>query len=401
MNKAKVLRVVVYFAIFKLMFLGLSLLMEQNFMQVFEIQNLGSKDFSFNDMYYRVESKEGLEKNEHFTAKKSVVLVNSGSLDREKFREQLSMVIHQIEAFEPSVVGVDHMFAKKSEVPDSATQLLTFSLESYPNIVTASPPKPKQKDFLRIQTQQGDVEFPVVHHSIRYYQDGPQTFGSKICKIATGRDDRKDEADGKFPIHYASIQNGIVHWQEAENSLYDINFKYLEASELFDSNNREGLKNLLRNKIVLVGHLGTTEATNLFDSEDKHPVPVDTSEVANRERIMAGVVIHANAIENILHPNQAFFEWKGWSLWIFTEAFFLAYLLFIMFTEFGKLFNIILLAAITFPIIYLVLFMMEKGVYVTMGVTLLQLLIVEEVLEIIDYFYNKLKKIFPSKKTVE
>jgi len=116
---------------------------------------------------------------------------------------------------------------------------------------------------------------------------------------------------------------------------------------------------------------------------------------------MPGAVIHANALENIIHPKNKFSEWKGLTLLLLTELVFLLYLIFIMFTEFGKLFNVLLLAIISFPLIYLVLFMMEGGVYVTLGVTLLQLLMVEEVLEIIDFIYDKLRRLQPSKKQKE
>jgi CHASE2 domain-containing sensor protein len=396
----QIVKVLVYFGIFKLLFIGLALLLQQNFMQVFEIQNLGSKDFSFNDMYYRVKLKEGLEYSPHFSKKKTVVLINSGSLDRENFRYALSRVLYRLERFEPLAIGIDHTFSKKSAQADSSTHQLKEAITTTSNLVLAKIPSESQSS-IQFNRPLGEVELPVVHFSIRYYKDGPQTFASKLGEAAGFEKDDYNESDGKFPIHYSSVQNGLVHWLNMENHLYDINFKYVEAPELFDTSQFKALKKILRNKIVIIGHLGSPDAFNLFDVEDKHPVPVDTNNVANRERIMPGAVIHANALENIIHPKNKFSEWKGLTLLLLTELVFLLYLIFIMFTEFGKLFNVLLLAIISFPLIYLVLFMMEGGVYVTLGVTLLQLLMVEEVLEIIDFIYDKLRRLQPSKKQKE
>jgi CHASE2 domain-containing sensor protein len=400
MKNNQVFKVLVYFGIFKLLFIGLAFLLAQNFMQLFEIQNLGSKDFSFNDMYYRVKMKEGLEHSPHFSRKKSVVLINSGSLNRDQFRYELSQVINRLNTFEPSAIGIDHTFGKQSTQPDSSTNQLREAIAYSSHTVMARIPS-EMKNTLHFNQPSGDVELPVVHFSIRYYKDGPKTFASQLCEQAGFKKEEADESDGKFPIHYSSIQNGIVHWLNREDQYYDINFKFVEGPELFDTNYVADLENLLKGKIVIVGHLGSPDGFNLFDVEDKHPVPVDTANVANRERIMPGAVVHANAVENILHPEEKFSEWKGWSLYLALELIFLLYLIFIMFTEFGKLFNVLLLAIISFPLIYLVLFMMEAGVYVTLGVTLLQLLMVEEVLEIIDFIYDKLRKLKPSKKLNE
>jgi hypothetical protein len=400
MKNKQVFKVLVYFGIFKLLFIGLAFLLQQNFMQVFEIQNLGAKDFSFNDMYYRVKMKEGLEHSPHFSRKKSVILINSGSLNRAQFRHELSLLIDRLNTFEPSAIGIDHTFSRQSEQPDSSTTQLKEAIAFSAHTVMARIPS-EEKNTLLFNHPSGDVELPVVHFSIRYYKDGPSTFASKLCEQAGFKKEEADESDGKFPIHFSSIQNGMVHWLNRENQYYDINFKFVEGPELFDSNNVAALKNLLKGKIVIVGHLGSPDGFNLFDIEDKHPVPVDTTNVANRERIMPGAVVHANAVENILHPEEMFSEWKGWTLYLAMELIFLLYLIFIMFTEFGKLFNVLLLALISFPLIYLVLFMMEAGIYVTMGVTLLQLLMVEEVLEIIDFIYDKLRRLKPSKKLDE
>ena len=44
-------------------------------------------------------------------------------------------------------------------------------------------------------------------------------------------------------------------------------------------------------------------------------MPIDSEKIMLREKTMHGAVIHANAIENILHPESKFFELHG--IWHF------------------------------------------------------------------------------------
>ena len=49
-------------------------------MQLFTVKELSSADFTFNDLYYRVQGRSNF-KNKNFRTPKSVVLINTGSLD--------------------------------------------------------------------------------------------------------------------------------------------------------------------------------------------------------------------------------------------------------------------------------------------------------------------------------
>jgi len=115
---------------------------------------------------------------------------------------------------------------------------------------------------------------------------------------------------------------------------------------------------------------------------------------------MYGSVIHANAIENIIHPSSCFSEMSDLQNTILQETLFILFLL-LLFCEFGKLVNLLIL--VVFSILYLifVLKIMEYNIYIKVSNTLLYLLFIEEFYEVLQPFYVKLSKKLKMRKQDE
>ena len=81
------------------------------------------------------------------------------------------------------------------------------------------------------------------------------------------------------------------------------------------------IKDQIKNKIIIIGHLGEI----LNDSNDKHRVPCDTSQFILRDKKMYGAVIHANAIENIIHPSSRYLELTKFENMLLEEILFIIF----------------------------------------------------------------------------
>jgi CHASE2 domain-containing sensor protein len=104
---------------------------------------------------------------------------------------------------------------------------------------------------------------------------------------------------------------------------------------------------------------------------------------------MPGVLIHANAIDNLLRKEVRFIEISAtWWFKFLGLLLIFAYLYFLIFMEAGKVVNILLMLGLSLPALYVVLYLMQYNWYIEMGSTLLQLLVFEEMVEIFTPVYN-------------
>jgi hypothetical protein len=113
---------------------------------------------------------------------------------------------------------------------------------------------------------------------------------------------------------------------------------------------------------------------------------------------MPGPVIHANAVENFLHPKEKFFELKGFWFIFLQQLLYFFYLAFVLFEKLGNVTKKIALGILSVISFIVVIKLMNWGIYVTMGTTLLQLLIIEEITEMFDPYYTKLEIFFKKRK---
>tara|TARA_B110000285_G_C15117479_1_gene615017 strand:+ start:340 stop:1446 length:1107 start_codon:yes stop_codon:yes gene_type:complete len=359
--------------------------MDSRFMQVFALNHISSSDFSFNDLYYRIQSEKSLEGQLHFYREKSVILINSGSIDT-KFRSELAYLIDEINRHNPKVIGIDHTFL--DDEWKEGTDKLKASFGESENIVLAHDPinEVTTSKYIGDGKRKGDVSFPDTLATMRNYYSHDSTFAFLLAREAFP-DQAKAVSESKtFPIHYSCKGNGL------KTASSQINFECLEARDILNGTINSKDLELLENKIIIIGHMGKERINNENDIEDKFAVPTDMKNITNRLPSMYGSVIHANAIENILHPETHFREWNGLWFIIFKELLIIAFLAFLLFLHFGKFINIMALTIITIPVLLIVLKLMEYNIYISMGATLLHLLLFEELVEIIGPTYSRVTK---------
>lgn len=380
----------------KLLIYSFKFVFSLGLLSIANIEMQSSSDVCLNDFYYRINT---IEKNQ-IPLSQNIILINSGSLSKEKFRPDLADLLTVLKANSPKVIGIDHDFDSANK--KYGTEKLVSLIQSTPNLILG-------KDSLRSNrfnlksSSYGYVNFPKSTNSIRYYYEGNNTFAAKISKEFNKKTIFDQKHNDKFVINYISQDYYNISsnnypfnsYTEFTFSPYSNQFPMLEGSDVLLNNewNKKNLKKFIKNKIVLIGHMGSKDISDYRnDVEDKFAVPCDTSSFFFRQKTMSGLQIHANAIENLITPENKFIELnkKTWFVLI-EELLLIFYICILIFMRVGKIFNIILMLALSIPLLYLVIFGMKHLFYIEMGGTLLSLLIFEELIEMIEPIYKKVE----------
>jgi hypothetical protein len=407
-KKKNIIKFLFFYLSIKLLLLIVGFFISSNFFQIFNIENSGNPDLVFNDLHFKAQYKD-CQNNPHYTRKKSVVLINSGSLDIDSFRLELSKVLKKLKDYKPAAIGIDHDFSKTEKI---GTDSLKLAIESNPKIVVSyrslKDDNTIDSSYLEFNSLRGDTRFPDFY-TIRNYFGQEQTFAFQLTKIAYPDKVQKLKIpNNTFNINYCSVESGIFTYhpdsvfvrlfEDTNNiKLNAVNFKYIEADDLLklnDSLNSDIISEVIKDKIVIIGHLGTNLYDKEYDIQDKFPVPIDNERIMLREKKMHGAVIHANAVENIIHPDSRFTELSFISDFLFHELLCILFLL-LMFLDLGKLANLLILIGISIPYVIVVLNLMSHHVYIPTTSTLLSLFFIEEFYEIVEpihkYFTKRLK----------
>ena len=384
----------------KLLMLVIQFVLSQPFMSIFQIETNAANDICLNDLHYKI-SREIPNNN----LSNNIVLINSGDMSIDSFRLQFAQLIDYIDFFKPKVIGVDHDFSNNSDILGT-TELVT-SISSKNNIVLGLDEESNYDKIKISNATYGSVNFFEHFHTVRRYNSDTNTFAAKIA-VKHSSNSAYLNKNKSFVINFVAQDFKLLKMNE--NDIY--NFKFSEESnykipsfnskEILQSNNFKLLQETFQNKIILVGHLGNNKLNDIRnDLEDKYAVPCDTN-LLFRQKTMPGVVIHANAIENIINPKKSFnaLSDEFWFIFI-EELFIIAYLSFLLIYSVGKLINILVMLLFTIPLLFIVLYVMQFSFYIEVGTTLLQLLIFEEMVEILEPLYNKLKYKFKNKKILD
>ena len=107
---------------------------------------------------------------------------------------------------------------------------------------------------------------------------------------------------------------------------------------------------------------------------------------------MYGAVIHANAFYNIVHEESRYSEWTGWPFILLSNVLLLLFLAFLIFFHLPKIINILLVTLLVIPMLYFTVKFMEYGIYISVGATILHVIVIEEMVEIIDPFYKRISQ---------
>lgn len=397
--RKKLLKLLVFYVAMHLLFVGIHWLSQKPIFNLISLEHLITSDASLNDLHYPLRRQQEADPPS-LTGK--VILINTGSLPKDSFRQGLAQTLNRIAAFNPKVIGVDHDFNPDTSI--QGTQELIDALQRTPQLILASKTTmPYTPLPLSAPIQYGNVEFPDHQSTIRRYSSDTAAFAFRIAQHLT-QFPLKKPANKTFVINYLTGADGYFTpnsdfylFYAAAPEEKQSSFLMLEAGDILkrDSLTLDALRLLAPGRALILGHLGNPNLFNRSnDIEDKHRVPVDTN-LINRERTMDGVLIHANVIENLLTPTNRFLTISdSWLFALLKQILILLFLYYLLFCSLGKAINILLLTLLSFPLIYFVLYLMNRNIYLEIGLTLLQFMILEEVVEVfesIHHLYSKAK----------
>jgi CHASE2 domain-containing sensor protein len=248
----------------------------------------------------------------------NIVLVNIGTLSRAEIAEQVNI----INKCEPKVIGIDSFFRRLKPNNPEGDSLLALALSQAKNLVMVT------KLHLRDSTDIFDsleTSHPIFMQnakgaSANLITEGKEAFRtarvfSSFDTISAGS--MSGYVDTFFAVKVAdtyragSAEVMVKRRKETETiryrgNIYGIKSKFfaIDAHDILDSN---FLPDLLRNKIVLMGYMGSEIGTseNIWD-EDKFFTPLNDHYVGKAVPDMFGIVVHANIVSMIL--NQRFVD---------------------------------------------------------------------------------------------
>jgi CHASE2 domain-containing sensor protein len=391
MRRVKILFFI--FITFKLTILCAYLLYKNFPLQLIHFEHLAMEDVVFNDIYYSVRP----ETDKSLITEKEVVLINSGTIPTDSFRLKLAYVITEVNRYKPDAIGIDMIFENNKDI--FFDSVLNATLAKNKNIVLPINGINRKKQIFETSFS-GVANFPTKENeSVREYytkfpneKDTIPSFASLLCKIK----DKAFNNEGEINfLKYSTVGKGYYNALKKNHDVTNYNFPALEAVDILNKKDTSLFRELLFNKIVIIGHLGNNSMDNANDVEDKHRVPTDST-LINRAPIMPGAVIHANAVQMFLTRNN-FIEIKGWLYELITNLILILYLcvFYSVHHKFylGKLINILIILGSTIPIIFIFcVYLMNIGIYYKMGALFLQIAFLEEYIEIAEGFRNKFKK---------
>ena len=379
---SKLFRVLSYYIVIKIILVFITWLYSFSFLNFISFEHIMSSDVSINDLHYRLEKKSAKANQ----LSNQLILVNTGDLPDTNFRASLALVITKLQKFNPKVIGIDHQF-RVDDTNKIATAYLKSAIENNPDIILGY--DKHNENVLKFNIKKGVVNFPENQISIRKYYNSDAAFAFQICNKISSGDNKLSSKEEEFFINY--VCDSVLPYDK----FWDNGFCAFNSIDLLK--NDSSLLNYLstngKGKAFLIGNLGRDiNKKNNFDIEDKHKVPCD-KDLVNREKSMYGLLIHANVIENLLNPKYQFYDLtSSWIFILITQFCYLYLIYYFLYTDNWKLFNIILLFTLSIPFLFIVLGAMSYGIYIGAGLTLLELFVIEEMIEILHPIENKILK---------
>ena len=399
----KIYKLISAYLLLKVLFWFLTWLCSFKFMGLIEIKEFAGADLSFNDLFYKVNrlSNTPIQKSSG-----NIVMINTGSLSSDSFRFKLAAVISKVGDYKPKAIGVDHDFSNDTSIYGTHELSNALSLLSNKVVLGRRDSRKNKDDFMEFDSSKyGVVDFPM-QITVRRYSESVNSFANQMRIVGSSlRSDRSAEShlntevdeNSDFVINYIYHHDGNGLYDFKDNFFEDANdlsdgLLLIEGKDLLEMNKLDStiVRNLLRNNYVIIGHMGPYNFTDKgHDNDDKFRVPCDTN-LINRDRVMYGAVIHANALANLLMPDLRYANIEdGLIFKIFKELLLLMFVYYLLFLNLGKMGTVTILALGSLGMIYLTLLLMKKGIYLEIGGSLLQLLVLEEAFQSIEPFLHK------------
>lgn len=308
------------------------------------------KDFSFLDVYY----SENF--NPSNTVNNDIILINIEQRDRFEIAQLLDAVKNE----QPKVIGLDIIFKEQKE--PFIDSILINSLQAS-NIVTAFLIK---KDSV------------IANNSV-FNTSSASGFINLNFNDKTNVIREFASVKNLGDTSYTSFTSQVVRSYSASNwEEYNYDQKLSKEKVIkfygnydtfltfgFDEFMQNNYKELIKDKIVLLGYLGTPTG-NINDVEDKHFTPLNKATAGKSNPDMFGIVVHANII-NMMIKNEFMYSvstiWIGIITFLFT---FFGIMFFIWFEERDLIYfyalKKIFLFLFTIILMWLSLWLFKKGV---------------------------------------
>ncbi|MDP2686136.1 MAG: CHASE2 domain-containing protein [Aequorivita sp.] len=341
------------------------------------------KDFSFLDVYYAENF------NPTHTVNQDIVLINIEHRDRFELAQLLSEVLKA----DPKVVGVDIIFKDRKEGfidtlvaktlhNDKVITSYIIGKDSLINNDSLFLNK-KNSGFVNLNFENQESVVREFAGITQFQNQKHLSFASKIAHKVLGKKaweaySYDDKFHGTTPIKYTGDYTSFL------------NFGY---EEFMESEN----KAILRNKIVLLGYLGSPTG-NIYDVEDKLFTPLNKITAGKSVPDMFGVVIHANII-NMLLKNDLMYRVPNF--WIGVFSFICTFFTIMYFLWLGKRKKItestvkkIVLFLFTVILTGLALWLFKMGIILKVvpiiGITLIGSSYISYYKHLIDYIKTKM-----------
>ncbi|AOW20329.1 hypothetical protein LPB138_06390 [Urechidicola croceus] len=262
------------------------------------------KDFSFLDVYY----SESLGETTKISPK--IIIINI----EQKDRFQIAQLLQNLIKSNPKVIGLDIIFKEKKEVfSDSILASALNSdkvVQSYlienKKIINNDPifHNNKSKGYINLNF---DSKTNVIREFIGIKKIDNKIYNSFSTEITKKFLEDKWE---EFKYDKRLTKNKSIKYQGQLNSFLTFGF---DEFELLDN------KSIVKDKIVLLGYLGTPTG-NIYDIEDKHFTPLNKEVAGKSIPDMNGIIVHANII-NMLINNDFMFQVSDFWIGIFSFLF--------------------------------------------------------------------------------
>ncbi|MDC6350492.1 CHASE2 domain-containing protein [Zeaxanthinibacter sp. PT1] len=254
------------------------------------------KDFSFLDVYYSEEMGK-LDQLEN-----DIILVNVAQEDR----GAIANLLNQLLEADPKVIGVDVIFHEVKEFQSDSILAKVLADSRIVNSLVIQDGKLLQNHpVFRTNGSQGYVnfDFGTDMNVVREFEGLKEVDGAKYSSFAFEIFKKVAEGNSR---KIESIGNKL---NDSRVIRYYGNYNSFLAFDFHEINNLENY-NFVKDKIVLVGYLGTPIG-NRFDVEDKHFTPLNSITAGKSIPDMHGLVIHANILAMLL-KNQFMYQVSFW-----------------------------------------------------------------------------------------
>lgn len=298
------------------------------------------KDFSFSDLYYA-------EKIQETSINKDIILINIEKRDR----TEIAILLESILLENPKIIGIDAIFKdlKDTEGDINLTEVLNDKkiisainfeekgiIKNHPFFDT------KNEGFININFDGSNK----VIRTFDAFQKSDSSFTLKIAsKFGEKIDTKKLRKNQR--IKYTGNYKSFIHFG---------------FDEFMISSN----KNIVKNKIVLLGYLGTPIGSP-FDVEDKFFTPLNKTTSGKSLPDMFGVVVHANILKMFLE-NDFIYEVSNFWVYLITYLFVFLFMVFQLILERkGEIYNRTLkwlvIFLFTVILLYIHLLLYSKDIY--------------------------------------